>query len=86
MLEYKLLNDSDVVAFADYYMAKKFAERKGLKLAEYGDVYGTKLSYCVYNKSGNRNDDEEVIAYYKFDENGKPKAISEEELYKYLFY
>lgn len=81
---YNLLNDHSVMAFNDYDEAKNYAEKQGLKLAEYGDYYGSKYSYAYWNKSGNRNDDEDVIAYYTF-VNTKPAAISEEELNKILF-
>ena len=86
MIEYELLNGESVKAYNDYDVAKNQAEKDGLKLAEYGDVYGSHYSYCYWNKSGNRNDSEEVICYYTFNKLGKPEPISEEELKKILFY
>ena len=65
MIQYQLLNGGTVDAFADYYEGKKEAEKRKLKLAEYGDIYGSSLSYCYFNKSGNRYDDEEIIIYYR---------------------
>lgn len=85
MFEYELLNGAPVVAYGNYYEAKQEAEKRKLLLAEYGDVYGSSLSYCYWNKSGNRNEDEIIICYYRFDKNGKPQAITEEELYQHLF-
>ena len=85
MFEYQLLNGACVVAYGDYYEALKEAEKRKLKLAEYGDVYGSSLSYCFYNQSGDRNQDEEIICYYRFNKSGKPEPISEEELHHYLF-
>lgn len=84
MLQYELLGGHRVNAYGDYDKAKKEANKKGLKLAEYGDVYGSDLSYAYWNKTGNRNDDEDIIAYYHF-VNGKPAPISEERLRDYLF-
>lgn len=85
MIQYQLLNGSTVTAYGDYQQAKKDAEKQKLLLAEYGDIYGSSLSYCYFNKTGNRNDDEIIICYYRFDKSGKPQAISEEELQNYLF-
>ena len=79
---YELLSGTVVKCFSDFYRAKKYAENKGLKEAEYGDVYGSPFAYCYWNKSGDRDDDEEVIAYYAF-EKGKPRPLTEEEK-KYL--
>ena len=45
----------------------KRAKELGLKEAEYGDE--GQFSYCYWNQSGDRNDSEQVIAYYKFDGN-----------------
>lgn len=56
------------IYFNDYYKAKKYAEKHNLKECEYGDtgyMEGDKpLSYCAWNKSGNREDDWEVECYY----------------------
>ena len=56
---------TNVEVYSDYYIAKSRANKLGLKLAEYGDL-DDKYSYCYWNESGNRNDDEQVLAYYKF--------------------
>ena len=85
MEQYQLMNNHDVIAFGDYYEGKKYADEHNLKEAEYGDVYGSKLSYCYFNKTGNRYDDEDVIIYYRFGRDGKPQPISDEELRNYLF-
>lgn len=76
---YELLGGTKVKCFRDYYKALEEAEKLGLKEAEYGDVYGKDFSYCYWNETGDRYEDEEVIAYYKFDKNGKPIALSDEE-------
>lgn len=75
---YELLDGTKVEVYSDYEEAKDRAEELGLVEAEYGDVYGSDLSYCYWNESGNRNDDEQVIAYYKF-ENGSPRPLTSEE-------
>lgn len=49
--------------FTNYYTAKKLAEKRGLKECEYGD-YNDKVSYCLWNKSGDREDDAAIEAYY----------------------
>jgi len=84
-LEYQLLNGSNVKAYNDYHEANEEATKQRLLLAEYGDVYGSNMAYAYWNKSGNRNDDEVIIAYYKFNKQGKPVKLSEEELRRYLF-
>ena len=86
MVKYELLTGEIVEAYGDYYKAEKRAKKLGLKLAEYGDVYGQPLAYAYFNKSGNRNDAEQVIAYYLWNKNGKPKALTDEELENWLFY
>lgn len=73
---YDLLSGTHVEQYRDYNKAKARAKELGLKEAEYGDAYG--VSYCFWNKSGDRNEDEEVIAYYKF-RNGKPVPLSDDE-------
>ena len=84
-LEYQLLNGSNVKAFNDYHEANEEATKQRLLLAEYGDVYGSDMAYAYWNKTGNRNDDEVIIAYYRFNKNGKPVQLSEEELRRKLF-
>lgn len=84
-LEYQLLNGSDVKAYNDYYEASEEAKGQNLLLAEYGDVYGSNMAYAYWNKSGNRCDDEVIIAYYRFNKQGKPDPLSEEELRHHLF-
>ena len=76
---YELLNGKKVQMFKDFNKAKEVAEKLGLKEAEYGDAYG--VSYCFWNKDGDRNKDEEVIAYYKF-VGGKPTPLSDDEAEK----
>lgn len=75
---YELLNGTKVEVYSDYNAAKARADGLGLKEAEYGDIYGSNYSYCYWNESGDRNDDEQIIAYYKF-ENGKPRPLTSEE-------
>jgi len=55
--------------FNDYYKAKEVAEKcLGFVECEYGDtgyMDGEEvISYCAWNKSGNREDEWEVEAYY----------------------
>ena len=75
---YTTLSDTEVKCFSDYNAAKKYAESHGLKEAEYGDVHGMPYAYCYWNKTGDRNDDEEVIAYYAF-EKGKARPLTDTE-------
>ena len=84
-VSYDLLCGGTVTAFNDYYEATREAARQGLKLAEYGDCYGSEISYCYYNESGDRYDDEKIICYYVFVK-GKPAPLNEEEFIRYLFY
>lgn len=77
---YELLSGTKVKCFRDYYKAKKVAEEAGLKESEYGDAYG--ISYCCWNTSGDRNEDEEVVAWYAFD-GRKPRPLTDEEAEKY---
>lgn len=84
-VEYELLDGHSVKAYNDHNEAYEEASKQNLKLAEYGDVYGTKVAYAYWNKSGNRNDDEDIIAYYTFNKEGKPIPISEEELRQRVF-
>lgn len=79
-VEYQLFNGHVVKAYNDYNEALKEANEQNLLLAEYGDLYGSDISYAFWNKTGNRNEDEIIIAYYRFDKNGKPCPISEQEL------
>ena len=54
--------------FYNYYSAKKYAEKHGLKEREYGDTRytydGRPISYVEYNKSGSRDDDASVECWY----------------------
>ena len=75
---YELLSGTKVEVYSDYHKALKRANELGLKEAEYGDVYNSEISYCYWNKSGDRNEDEEVIAYYAFDGN-KLRALTKDE-------
>ena len=85
-LEYQLLNGHDVKAFNDHDEALAEAEARHLKLAEYGDVYGSDISYAYWNDSGDRYDDETIIAYYTFNKQGRPVPLEENELRRRLFY
>ena len=67
-----------VEVYSDYHKALKRAKELGLKEAEYGDVFGTQFSYCCWNKSGDRNEYEDVIAYYTF-EDGKLKSLDNQD-------
>ena len=73
---YELLDGTKVELYKDYNKASARAKELGLKEAEYGDAYG--VSYCMWNTSGDRNEDEEVIAYYKF-EGRKPRPLTDDE-------
>ena len=73
---YELLDDTKVEVYSDYHKALNRAKELGLKEAEYGD--DGQFSYCYWNQSGDRNDSEQVIAYYVFD-NGKPRTLTSEE-------
>ena len=72
--------------FNDYYKAKEYAEKHKLKECEYGDtgyMSGDEpISYVAYNKSGDREDEWEVEAYYTWKRNSdgrlKPFPINRE--------
>lgn len=83
-IEYQLLGGGDVIAFNDYYAAREEAERQDLLLAEYGALYGRDMAYAYWNKTGDRNDGEVVIAYYKFNSKGRPEPLSKEEFESYI--
>lgn len=61
---YELLDGSKVIAFNSIKQAETYAKKTNRKLAEYGDVYASDIRYAYFNKSGNRYDTEEIIAYY----------------------
>lgn len=84
-VEYQLLNGHVVKAYNDYNEAVKEANEQNLLLAEYGDLYRSDISYAYWNKTGNRNDDEIIIAYYRFDKHINPCPISEQKLKHILF-
>lgn len=54
--------------FTNYYTAKKYAEKRGLKEVIYGDTTytlgGQAVSYVGYNKTGDRDDEITVLCYY----------------------
>lgn len=75
---YELLSGTKVEVYSDYHKALKRANKLGLKEAEYGDLYNSEISYCYWNKSGDRNEDEEVMAYYAFD-GDKLRALTKDE-------
>ena len=82
---YKLYgSDQLVIAFNSHKQAETYANKTGLKLAEYGDCYGSNIAYAFWNKSGNRNDQEKVIAYYTWNEHGKPAPLSKEQFLRKL--
>lgn len=81
---YELLDGSKVIAFNSLKQAQTYATKTKRKLAEYGDVYGSKIAYAYFNKTGNRNDTEEIIAYYQFNTNGKPKTLAPQDFINYL--
>lgn len=81
---YELLDGSKVIAFNSLKQAQTYANKTNRKLAEYGDVYGSNIAYAIFNKSGNRNDTEELVAYYQFDSSGKPKTLEPQEFINYL--
>ena len=60
--------------YINYYEAKDYARKHGLKECEYGDTGyklgdGKDVSYVAYNKSGDREDDWEVECYYTWAKN-----------------
>lgn len=71
---FEYLDGTKVEVYSNYHKALSRAKELGLKESEYGDEYGSGISYCCWNESGDRNETEKVIAYYVF-ENGKPKAL-----------
>lgn len=74
--------------FNDYYKAKEVAEKRGLVECEYGDtgyMDGEEpISYCAWNKSGNREDEWEIEAYYTWKRNAenrlKPAPLDKERI------
>lgn len=73
--------------FCDYTKAREWAEKHKLIECEYGDtgyMSGDQpISYCAWNKSGEREDEWEVEVYYTWrrsEENGRlrPAPISPE--------
>lgn len=77
--------------FTNYYTAKKLAEKRGLVEREYGDtgyMLGCEpLSYCEWNKSGSRNDDPEIVAFYGWETEGSrliPERKSQAKIIKQL--
>ena len=64
-----------VKMFSDFERAKKEAEELGLKEAGRKEIIGGAYECCFWNKTGDRKDDEEVIAYYGF-EHGKPRPLT----------
>lgn len=81
---FRYMNGSKVIAFNSLKQAQTYATKTGRKLAEYGDVYGYNIAYALFNKTGNKNDTEELIAYYQFDSSGKPKTLAPQEFINYL--
>lgn len=75
----------NIRAYNDYHEAKEEAKKQGLLLAEYGNMYGSNMVYAYWNETGNRNDDEKIIAYYKFNDNDDSEPISEKEFKDYIY-
>lgn len=79
---YELLNGTVVKCFSDHDKAEGYANSKGYKLAEYGNLGGGidgDFAYAYWNETGDKNDDELVIAYYAFDDDGKARPLTQEE-------
>ena len=79
---YELLNGTIVKCFSDHDEAEDYANSKGYKLAEYGNLGGGidgDFAYAYWNETGDRNDDELVIAYYAFDDDGKARPLTKKE-------
>lgn len=61
----------DTKYFANYWTARKYAEKHGLVESEYGDADGmtgtSGVSYVCYNKTGSRDDEDEVVVYYNWE-------------------
>lgn len=57
--------------YKTYKAAKRNAEKKGLRLAEYGQIYGTTKFYCYWNKSGDRNDRAIIYCEYNWTRDGR---------------
>ena len=57
--------------YKTYKAAERNAKKMGLRLAEYGQIYGTTTFYCCWNKSGDRNDRAAVYCEYKYDTDGR---------------
>ena len=59
--------------FANYWSAKKYADKNHYKMCEYGDYSGTGadcISYACWNKTGDRDDEAQVECYYKWEQEG----------------
>ena len=79
---YELHSGTVVKCFSDHDKAEKYANSKGYELAEYGNLgggIGGDFAYAYWNETGDRNDDELVIAYYAFDDDGKARPLTERE-------
>ena len=83
---YELLDGHKVIAFNSHYLAERYAKKHDLKLAEYGDVYGKDIAYAYWNKSGNRYDTEDIIAYYCFNEKGHACALDKDAFLDYIYH
>lgn len=70
--------------YINYYKAKADAEKHGLKECDYGD-WDADISYCCWNKSGDRNDDAEIECYYIFEKQDdgryRPQKIASESIF-----
>lgn len=65
--------------YVNYQIAKDYAERHNLIECEYGDTgYMSEdepISYCAWNKSGDREDEWEVEAYYTWRRGTEGRSI-----------
>ena len=55
--------------YKTYKAAERNAEKMGLRLAEYGALYGK--GYAYWNKSGNRNDRAIIYCEYNWTRDGR---------------
>lgn len=68
--------------FLNYYEALEYAKEHKLIECEYGDLEDN-ISYCYWNKSGDRNKEHEIEAYYIFRAEGcgaKPEKETSQEI------
>lgn len=76
---YETSSGRKITVYANYNNAEAKAKELGYIEAEYGESFGKEYSYCEWTKTGEPNVGDSIIAYYHFDENGKPKPLSKED-------